>query len=217
MTWHEADFVVEALPDAVETPAERPCSVLIAGAGARRHITSASGHGRLWREGLRDVAVDVQKAESKVRIDAADTVVMASSLLFVEEDNAHVRVRQDVAAQSKGAEVGRRYRSLLALLDVQQAERIAALASCQARTRQDGNRLCIVGQADAAAEKQPHLLRRVLAGYRASAPASSATAEPAEAAAKLEDAGVLEKEVTLFRKEQTESRKVDLLLVRFHL
>src|SRR5688572_30284725 len=214
MTWHEADLVVETLADAVEASAERPRPVLIAGGCASRHIAAAPGDGRLWREGLRGVAVDAQKSKPEVCIDATDAVEMASALFLVEEDDADVRVGQDVAAQSNRAEVGRRYPTLFALLDVQEAERIPALAAGHARTRQDGNRRGIVGQADPTAEKQPHLLRGVLARHRAAAPAA---AEAAEAAAKLKDAGVLEKEVTLFRKEQTESRKVDLLLVRFHL
>ena len=84
----------------------------------------------------------------------------------------------------------------------------------QPRAREDRNRVAGVRQADAPAEEQPHVLRRVLPPAAA---AASATAAATAAAAELEDAGVLEEEVALLGKEQAEARQVDLLLVGFDL
>src|SRR5439155_17243409 len=50
LTGHEAHFVVEALPDIVEAPAERPSPVLVVDAGSRRVVASAAWCDRLRRE-----------------------------------------------------------------------------------------------------------------------------------------------------------------------
>ena len=101
---------------------------------------------------------------------------------------------------------------LLALLDVQRADRPAADAAGQARAGEQRNGIAGRRQADLPAEEEDHVLRRVLA------PAATAAATATGVAgAELEDARVLEEEVALLGEEQAEARQVDLLLVGFDL
>ena len=72
-----------------------------------------------------------------------------------------------------------------------------------------------IRQPDAAAEKENHVLGRVLT---AAAAAATATATATVAAgAKLKHAGVFQEEVSLLGKEQVEAGQVDLLLVGLDL
>jgi hypothetical protein len=65
--------------------------------------------------------------------------------------------------------------------------------------------------------KHSQIGRLSAAPASASAPSATAGGESGHAGAELKDAGILEEEVALFRKEQTESSQVDLLLVGLDL
>src|SRR4029453_6838146 len=86
------------------------------------------------------------------------------------------------------------------------------------RPADDRDRLPRIREADATAEEQNRIANAVPgAPGRAAGGVPVAPRPPAAGAAELVDAGVLEKEVTLLRKEQAEARQVDLLLVGFDL
>src|SRR5207342_1717488 len=74
---------------------------------------------------------------------------------------ADVGVCKDVAAQAVCREVRCRDTLILALLDVQDSERICALVPAESRAAEDGQRLATVGQPDATGEEQPHILWRI--------------------------------------------------------
>ena len=134
--------------------------------------------------------------------------------ILVQEHHADVGVGEDVAAHPQRREVGGRAAVLLALLDVERADRPVADASGEARPGQQRNGIARRRQADLPAEEEDHVLRRVLAP---AATTAAATTAAGVARAELEHAGVLEEEIALLGEEQVEARQVDLLLVGFDL
>src|SRR5205814_9555700 len=107
-------------------------------------------------------------------------------------------------------EVGSRRRGAFALLKVERSDAVVAEASRQARAAADWNRLSVVREPDAAAEEQDRV-------GLPSARQSSAAEDDAAALPELEDPGVLQEEIALLGKEETEPREVHLLLVGFDL
>ena len=98
---------------------------------------------------------------------------------------------------------------ILLALHRHQAEREAAGAAGQANAAMQRFLLAGVVQADAPAEEQ----QQIFFGRTEAAADRGVAGNVAE----VEDAGVLEEELALFRKEQAELREVDLLLVGFGL
>ena len=131
--------------------------------GSRGELVSGCRDGLRGREGLRQVPAGRQVlAEAEIRIHAGDAIEVRTSLLLVQEDGADIGIGQDVAAEAQRREVRGGHGTLLALLDVQQADRIDALPAGQPRAAEDRNRLPLVGQADPPAEEQAHVLRLIL-------------------------------------------------------
>ena len=114
----------------------------------------------------------------------------------------------------KAREVGRRDALVLALLDVQHADRIRALPAAEARAAENRQRLAAVRQPDAAREEQPHVLDLVGAAARRSCRRRRRCRRVAE----LRRCPEFSRKKSRFSgKEQVEARQVDLLLVGLDL
>jgi hypothetical protein len=210
---HEAEFVVEPVSNSRVLAADAPLPVAVFEAGSRRELVSFGiRHRSNRRECLRGETVHRQVAETKIRVETREAIEPGTGELLVQEDGSNVRVGQDIAAKPQGGEVRGRYASVLALLNVQDADRVSALTPAQARSSEYRQCLPVVRQANPAREEKASVLELV----RSASPEVSATAEIA-IVTERKDALVFKEEIALFRKEEIEARQVYLLLVGLNL
>jgi len=148
----------------------------------------------------------------------------------VQEHHSDIRIAEDIPANPRDAEVvtvrGERIANqarCLTRLHVEKPNIVLPHAARQSPASNHGDRNAFFREPDATAEEEKHV---VAAGLTASqigrrrhrAERRLKLRHPrVRGRAEAKDAGVFEKKVTLFRKQQAEAGQVDLLDIRFYL
>src|SRR5207342_2056362 len=97
-----------------------PAPVAVMDAGVAHRFAPSTGDHRRWRErpGDRDVEIQILK-KSEIRVGTHDPVETGSACLLVQNDDANVRVGQNVPTKPECGEVARERGALASLLNIE--------------------------------------------------------------------------------------------------
>src|SRR5437870_4864876 len=142
---------------------------------------------------------------------------------LIGHHEADVGIRQNVAADSPNKEIRGAGRTVRPLLHFENSDPVLSCAARKPGPSKNRNRIAGIREPDCAAEKQDHVIANGICARTdrliksRGAGRSTCAAKTGIRSTELKNPGVLEKEVSLFRKEQTIARQIDLLFVGFNL